>query len=84
MKSNPYSNFVFVAAAVIGMSLVGLSNFLTSPGLAPLVGDQSMVAQQLAKFGAVIFCSVFLSAPIKMMFDFANHLKFSVRQSSSN
>lgn len=83
-ESNPYSNYVLIAAAAIGMGLVGFSNLLASPGLSPLVGDQSVVAQQLAKFGIVMFCSVFLSAPIKTIFDFANHLKFSRQQSNSN
>lgn len=80
MEGYPYSHSVFVLVAVTSVGLSFLSSFLTSPGLAPLVGDQSVIAQQLVQLGRVLFFSVFLAAPIKMIFDFANHANFSIKQ----
>ncbi|MGP1384212.1 MAG: hypothetical protein ACTS2F_11685 [Thainema sp.] len=79
MEGYPYSNTVFVVVGITSVGLIFLSSFLTSPGLAPLVGDQSVIAQQLAQVGRVLFFSVFLSAPIKMIFDFANYANFSIK-----
>jgi hypothetical protein len=74
-ESNPYSNMVFVAAALIGFVMTSPTFILETPILSALFSGFAGALQQLSKYGATIFFSVFLSAPIKIMFDFATHWK---------
>lgn len=82
-ESNPYSNLVFIAAALIGVILLSPNFILQSPILSSLFSGFAGVLQQSSKYGMTVFCSVFLSAPIKIIFDFATHWKMPTQQSSS-
>lgn len=74
-ESNPYSNLLLVALPLIGFVLILLSNLLTSSVSASIITQQSDTSHHLSQYGTILFGSVFLSAPIKMIFDFINHLK---------
>jgi hypothetical protein len=81
--SNPYSNLVFIAAALIGVVLLSPNFILENPILSSLFSGFVGVLQKSSKYGATIFCSVFLSAPIKIIFDFATQWKMPTQQENS-
>lgn len=76
LESNFYANNTFFIFPALGLGLLILSEFLTSSIVTVFAGDQSSVSMLLAKYGITLFFSVFLSAPIKMLFDFANSVKW--------
>lgn len=84
IESNFYANnFLFIFPA-LGLGLLVLSKFFTSSIVTVFVGDQSSLSLLMAKYGITLFFSVFLSAPIKLLCDFANSLKWFKTQSESN
>jgi hypothetical protein len=80
---NPYSNIVFVVAVLIGVALLAPNFILENPILSSLFSRFTSAFQQSSKYGTAIFYSVFLSAPIKIIFDFATQWKMPTQQESS-
>jgi hypothetical protein len=79
-----YSNIFLAAVALTGFVLLFLSGFiLESPILSSLFSGSVGTLQKSSEYGLAIFCSVFLSAPTKIIFDFATQWNTPTQQESS-
>ncbi len=78
-KFNLYSNLLLVALPFIGFVLILSSNLITQSVTTSVITEQSDTTKQLINYGTILFGSVFLSAPIKMIFHFLNHFKKPVK-----
>ncbi|BAT54403.1 hypothetical protein NOS3756_33720 [Nostoc sp. NIES-3756] len=77
-KSNLYSNLLLVALPFIGFVLI----LLTQSVSASVIAEQSDTSHKLIKYGTILFGSVFLSAPINMIFYFLTHFKRPLQQTN--